>query len=143
MGFSCTDRSAMNHIVAPRPVEPAVSDFYRHPYGGIARDIFVTREGFMRFFNLREDSILIAESFAGQGKLYDTVSETHETMGYINLFPGGKMTYMVTIIDRSVKARYKFLERSAEKVAKEFVDVMKGAANATISFRSALPHSAN
>ena len=143
MGFSCTARSAMNHIVAPRPVEPAASDFYKHPYGGIARDIFVTREGFMRFFELSEDSMLIAESLAGRGKMYDDLTEEHEYFGYINLFPRGKLSYMITIIDRSVKMRYRFINTSAEKVAKEFVGLMKGAAHAATDFRSALSYSAN
>ena len=103
-------RSAMNHIETPREREPIAGPFYLHPYGGIARDISVTREGFMRFFELEEQGILIAESWAGQGKLFDEFHEDGETMGYIGLLPGGEMTYSVTIIKNTLKDVNKLLE---------------------------------
>jgi hypothetical protein len=103
--MECTGPTNMNHIPIPPPPEPVATDFYRHPYGGIARDIFVTREGFMRFFELEELAIVIAESWAGQGKVFDSLTDDHEYFGYINLFPGGRLSYTITIIDRGVGPR--------------------------------------
>lgn len=82
--------------------QPVASPFYCHPYGGIARDIYVTREGFIRFFELDEFDIAIAEAFAGQGqKMYDKLPDDWtEVCGYINLLPSGKMTYRIDFISR-------------------------------------------
>ena len=114
--FSTTALSIMDREPFPHhQTEPIASEFYKHPYGGIARDISVTRDGFMRFFDVTEFDIKMAEAFAGQGKIYDTVEENHETLGYINLLPGGKMTYFVTIIDRTRRAAEKHLNRMIEQ----------------------------
>lgn len=102
--MNCTGQTNMNHIPLPPPAEPVASEFYKHPYGGIARDISVTREGFMRFFELEEQGMLIAESWAGQGKVFENFGDDHEYFGYINLFPGGRLSYTIVIIDRSSKA---------------------------------------
>lgn len=87
------------NVLPLRGREPHASVFYQHPYGGIARDIFVTRDGFMRFFELDEFEMEIAEAFAGQGKVFDWMHDGwSETLGYINLHQGGRMEYLITII---------------------------------------------
>jgi hypothetical protein len=112
--MNCTGPTNMNHVPLPPPSEPVASEFYKHPYGGIARDIFVTREGFMRFFELEELAIVIAESWAGQGKVFDSFTDDHEYFGYIHLFPGGRLSYTITIIDRSSKAIKQHFARTTE-----------------------------
>lgn len=142
MEHHCTTRSAMNHIVAPRPVEPAVSDFYKHPYGGIARDIFVSYEGFLRFFE-QESFDLDAPIWNGfYGKVVDTVLDDHELLGYRGHHRGVD-TWMITIIDRSSKARYRHLKRSLNQMSDTWKEVGKKAYHAATDFRSALPHSTN
>lgn len=81
--------------------EPVASPFYSHPYGGIARDISVSKEAFARFFewSLAEvDFAMMVVQGAG-GKVIDTFDEWSESLGYID---GSKTqhSYMITIIDR-------------------------------------------
>ena|SRR5688572_372359 len=120
--MNCTGPTNMNHVPLPPPSEPVASEFYKHPYGGIARDISVSREGFMRFFQLDEQEMLIAESFAGHGKVFDTFANEHEYFGYINLFPGGRLSYIIVIIDRSRDGAFKHLRRVIEKTNLQFVE---------------------
>lgn len=99
--------SITNDLPFPDHLErkPVASPFYAHPYGGIARDIHVTREGFMRFFELDEFDMQFAEAFAGQGqKMYDKLPDDWtEACGYIGLHPGGRMTYRIDFISKHPK----------------------------------------
>lgn len=75
------------------------SPFYPHPYGGIGRDISVTREGFKRFFDIDEGHMCLAESF-GLGKVIDEMTDDWtECVGYVNSNP--QLTkYEITVIHK-------------------------------------------
>jgi hypothetical protein len=78
-----------------KPQETVASPFYSHPYGGIGRDIVVSREGFMRFFEWDEWTMQYAEAF--HGKVVDcTPRDWSELLGYHD---HGK--WVITVIDRS------------------------------------------
>jgi len=81
--------------------ELIASPFYAHPYGGIARDIAVTKEGFARFFewSLAEVDFAMMVVQGNGGKVIDTFDEWAESLGYI-VESDGKRTYMITIINR-------------------------------------------
>jgi len=105
--FNTSARSAMDDLPAPRHHEPSASDFYKHPYGGIARDVFVSREGFMRFWSLDESEMARIDSYNFNGKIVDQKpSDDFELLGYHN---NGK--YSITIIDRSFRGGRKQLAR--------------------------------
>lgn len=87
-----TGPSAMQHIPAPRHREPHFSPFFKHPYGGIARVVFVSKEGFMRFFELDEQDLKRMDIF--DGKVIDQLLDNHELLGY---HFNGK--WSITIID--------------------------------------------
>lgn len=114
MEHHCTTRTAMNHIVAPRPVEPVAGDFYKHPYGGIARDISVTRDGFMRFFELDEIGMKLVYHPDFYGKVLDRMFDEGEALGYRGHHHGIE-TWTITIIDHSTKAAQKHLVRTIEQ----------------------------
>lgn len=118
----CTTRSAMNHIVAPRPVEPVAGEFYKHPYGGIARDIHVSKEGFARFFEWSLAEVDFAMLVSNGGKVIDDLSDNHECLGYVHQNPHGRRDYMITIIDRTTKAAQKHLVRTIEQYNLKDVD---------------------
>ena len=87
----------IKNYVPPRERKPAASSFYNHPYGGIARDITVTREGFMRFWELDEYQMAQIESYHFNGKVCDVQpSYFYELLGYLD---HGK--YSITIINRT------------------------------------------
>lgn len=74
-----TGPTAMNHIPTPHPREPVASEFYSHPYGGIARDIYVSREGFARFFEMDPTEVdWIPVNF----KALDKIGTGYEILGY-------------------------------------------------------------
>jgi hypothetical protein len=78
-----------------KPQETVASPFYSHPYGGIGRDITVSREGFMRFFEWDEFMMDFAEQF--HGKVVDqTPRDWSELLGYHD---HGK--WVITVINRS------------------------------------------
>jgi len=78
------------------------SPFYSHPYGGISRDIVVSRDGFARFFELDSLDMALVDGFAGSSmKLYDTLFDDWcEACGYAFLSQHGKITYSITMISR-------------------------------------------
>ena len=81
--------------------EPVAGPFYAHPYGGIARDISVSKEGFARFFewSLAEVDFAMMVVQGMGGKVIDTFGEWDECLGYLNEVKG-KRAYMITIINR-------------------------------------------
>jgi hypothetical protein len=93
----------IKNYVPPRERKPAASPFYNHPYGGVGRDITVTREGFARFF---EDSVECVD-FMGlinpNTKSYEVLGDTTECLGYI-LKDGERTEYSITIINRTYGA---------------------------------------
>ena len=103
--LNCTANSAVYDLPAPRVREPGFSPFFAHPYGGIARVVFVTKEGFMRFFELDEFDLRLAEAF--DGKILDRLFDNHEVLGY---HIHGK--YSITIIDRTHGALMKHAIRT-------------------------------
>lgn len=91
-----TSLNLPHHVVR----EPVATPFYAHPYGGIARDISVSREGFMRFFEMDDYALSLGEAFAG-GKVVDQFpSNDYELVGYIGI-KRNQFTYDITVIHRS------------------------------------------
>ena len=89
----------MHEFIEPREREVVASPFYSHPYGGVARDIAVTREGFMRFFELDEHELSLGEGFPGV-KVYDTFHDDWaESYGCILMEPT-RLIYRITVINR-------------------------------------------
>ena len=82
--------------------QPAPSPFYPHPYGGIARDIPVTREGFARFFELDVDAMEMAECDGSiwYGKVIDITHDTGECLGYRGRHRD-QTTYVITILNQT------------------------------------------
>lgn len=104
--MSITDDLPFPHHI---PRETVASDFYPHPYGGIARDVCVTRDGFMRFFELDDHALSLCEAFP-DGKVIDQFpGDAHELIGYIGT-TRTTLTYTVTVVDRSWKTHDKFLD---------------------------------
>jgi len=62
-----------------RPAPQIASPFYQHPYGGIARDTWVTKEQFCRFFELEEHHV---EAMPVNMKVFDITGEWSECLGY-------------------------------------------------------------
>lgn len=77
--MNTTGPTAMNHIPAPREREPVATPFYSHPYGGVARDIFVSREGFARFFEIDPSELDWVECNL---KTFDVIGTGFEILGY-------------------------------------------------------------
>ena len=108
----CTSRSAMDLVPFPNHIvtEPVASDFYLHPYGGVARDIEVSRTGFMRFFDLDEIGMKLVYHPDFYGKVLDRMYDYGEALGYRG-HRRGVETWSITIIDHSGAAIRKHLER--------------------------------
>ena len=89
------------NVLPLRDREPIAGPFYAHPYGGIARDISVSKEGFARFFewSLAEVDFAMMCVQGHGGKVIDTFDDWSESLGYIDE-TNGKRTYMITIINR-------------------------------------------
>lgn len=81
----------------PKPPQEVASKFYQHPYGGIARDVYVTREGFARFFEDTVECVDLMGLINPNMKSYDLIGEWHECLGYI-LKDGDKTEYRITIV---------------------------------------------
>lgn len=99
----CTSRSAMNHIETPRERESVAGPFYQHPYGGVARDIFVSREGFARFFQRTPESV---DRLRKNCKTLDYAEDLGHPYEWVEILgmvgqeiPGGPCTYKITFID--------------------------------------------
>ena len=80
--------------------QPAPGAFYPHPYGGIARDIPVTREGFARFFELDVDAMELDSSSMWFGKIIDIIHDTGECLGYRGRHRD-QTTYVITILNQT------------------------------------------
>lgn len=80
--------------------EVVAGPFYCHPYGGVARDIDVTKEGFARFFELDVDAMELASDPDSTwfGKIIDQMNEWTECCGYRGR-KHGEITYSITIIE--------------------------------------------
>ena len=106
--FKCIGNSALHDLPAPRVHVPAASDFYLHPYGGIGRDIQVTKEQFARFWELDDYTV---ERIPPNTKWFDVLHEKTEILGYRLVtwsFGQKTSTYRITIIDRGIEAKLKF-----------------------------------
>lgn len=74
-----------------------VSDHYAHPYGGIARDIYVNREQFARFWRC---SVECVDDLPVNMKIFDAMEVGGEATGYKLLnHREGALQYLITIID--------------------------------------------
>lgn len=72
--------SLIHEFLEPRVRESTVSDFYPHIYGGTARDIYVTREQFARFWRM---SVEYIDSMPFNQKVFDQMEPGGEALGYI------------------------------------------------------------
>jgi len=82
-----------------RPVPEIASRFYQHPYGGIARDTWVTKEQFCRFFELTEHFV---DGFPLHMKVMDVIGDFTECLGYKTLnFKTKVEKFRITIVDSS------------------------------------------
>lgn len=98
--------------------QTVASEFYRHPYGGIARDIRVTREGFLRFFEIEEwqTGVLAVIDFT-YGKVIDEFHDKIEVVGYRGHVSGVEH-FTITFIDRTPSAAFKYVRQETNKVLK-------------------------
>lgn len=108
--FSTSARSIMDREPFPHhTTEPIASEFYRHPYGGIARDISVSRAGFMRFFEIDEIGMKLVYHPDFYGKVLDRMFDEGEAVGYRE-HRRGIEHWTITIIDRTSKAWDMYLD---------------------------------
>lgn len=130
--------TVMHDFHEDRTDKPVAGAFYRHVYGGIARDIYVSREAFQRFFELTDAEMNVAAYFAG--KSADVLEDEHELVGYIyKSWPApGQWMYRITIIDRTQKARYAFLRREVDRICESWNTTMKEVSGGFTSFARAL-----
>lgn len=79
---------------------PTEAPAYKHPYGGVARDSYVSRDGFARFF---EHSVEYVDTLPVNQKLFDDMQPGCEMLGYkIQETRDGRgpyLAYRITIID--------------------------------------------
>ena len=69
---------------------------YHHTYGGMAQDVYVSREGFARFF---EVSLAEVDRMDINCKWYDVMDAKSECLGYkIQEKRGDPFKYRITII---------------------------------------------
>ena len=72
--------------------------FYQHPYGGIARNAYVSKEDFAKFFDHSPDYI---EDLPPNVKVFDVVEPWWEILGYIELLNReADLRYRLVFIDR-------------------------------------------
>ena len=102
-------RSAMDSVQI-RQTLPRETVQYRHPYGGLARDVYVTRDGFARFFDIPVEYV---DEMPVNMKCMDRFFDNVEVCGYIRqyyvidafngIFDLTEMFYVITIIDYNAK----------------------------------------
>src|SRR5678815_5898254 len=110
--------SVMHDFIIDRVPLPQASEYYAHPYGGIARDIWVTREGFARLFG---HSLEYVDSLHCNMKVFDDMQVMCETLGYKQQYKiDGPITYRVIFIDHSSKARIRFHQQEVDKLNAAF-----------------------
>ena len=99
MELHSTSMAALGNLPAPHPQLPVAGKFYSHPYGGIARDICVSKEGFARFFewSLAEVDFAMMVVQGNGGKVIDESGEWTESLGYI-VESNDRRMYMITMI---------------------------------------------
>ncbi len=86
-------RTAMNHVEI-RQSFGRESYEYHHPYGGIAQDSWVTREGFARFFDIPVEYV---DQLPTNVKVFDRFWENHEVLGYVMQI-GPTKYYRISIV---------------------------------------------
>ena len=127
------------HDFDPKRVSKSnAGEFYRHPYGGIARDVLVSREGFARYFN---HSVEYIDNEPMNMKLFDDFHEKCETYG-TKMQDGrdGRIQYRITHIDHTHRARMKFHQQEMRKLVTnmELMEVAFG--QAAHSFTNMAPY---
>lgn len=111
--------TVLHNFFEDRLDPPLAGEFYKHPYGGIGRDITVSYEGFCRFFELQESDMDIARAEKFYGKVVDlSPTSDIELCGYRGHRYGNE-TWTITFIDRSYIAHIKQLERELEEFQKQ------------------------
>lgn len=87
-------RSLMNHVSVRSMLPREVSE-YSHPYGGIAKDAWLTRDQFARFMNIPVEYV---DQMPRNMKVIDHFFDRAEVCGYIYELHGVTY-YRVTIVD--------------------------------------------
>lgn len=88
---------AINHVTVRHSPTKEIHA-YQHPYGGIARDAWVSKEGFARFFEL---PIFVVEDMPVNMKVIDKTEDNVEMLGYILEYNDVKY-YRITVVDYRV-----------------------------------------
>ena len=105
----------LHHFWEDRHDRPVASDFYQHPYGGIGRDIWVSREAFARFFDHSPEYI---DDLPVNMKLFNITGSLYEMLGYRQQDRiDGPISYRIVFIDRTHRAHYKYAQQEIRKAA--------------------------
>lgn len=97
--FTTTARSIMDREPAPRQRLTVADPFYRHPYGGVGRDIWTTKAGFARFFEIHPEAVDMLDTNVNAIDVFE--KDGIELLGYVIQPPNGLKNYKITIVDRS------------------------------------------
>lgn len=87
-------RTLMDHVKI-RPHQSREVYSYQHPYGGIAKDAWVSRDGFARFFDIPVDYV---DQLPTNVKAFDRFWDNFEVCAYVMDICGQKY-YRITIIE--------------------------------------------
>lgn len=109
--FSTTALSIMDREPFPHHPRLTTADpFYQHPYGGVGRDIWTTKAGFARFFELHPEAVDMLDINVKAIDLFER--DGIECLGYVIQSPNGLKNYKITIVDRS----WEGMERHAARI---------------------------
>jgi hypothetical protein len=91
-----------NHTLPIRQDVEVFTPFYSHMYGGFARDIYVSREGFARFFSTSPEYV---DTLPVNSKVFDDMQPGHEMLGYKikNSYKNSPCRYRITFIDYGMR----------------------------------------
>ncbi len=134
----------------PRETPQTTSEFYRHPYGGIARDIYVTREGFARYWGY---SVEYIDDLPVNSKVFDDMQPKVEILGYKIATRSGQrivsstreydnyvIQYKIVHIDHSARARLKFHQQEMRKLTSSMELMNQAFGKATHAFYNVQPY---
>lgn len=109
--------SLMHEFLEPREPMLVASEFYMHPYGGIARDVHVSPDGFNRFFGLKH-GWEGHEYLPRDQKVFPTyITDDVEAHGTVDR----QGRCWITFIDKSWKAKVRFHNQECRRLGNEFI----------------------
>lgn len=112
--------------------EPLVaSEFRRTPSGAIGRDVYISEEALIRFFEIEPDYLRRMKNG------YWPYVEKND--GFVTFWgrysPGG---CRITIIDNSHQARFRFMQQEVERICAQWAENVKEATVGFTNFARAL-----